>query len=96
MHSIIYSFIQIPRSPELINLKSPNDMSYVFSGAYSPLMCKIIEQVMVMIVVVVMMIMITMTMTAMMVSTDPGSRRCPRSGGSFPIVECVDEVFQGE
>lgn len=37
----------IPRSPELINLKSPNDMSYVFSGAYSPLMCKIIEQILV-------------------------------------------------
>ncbi|KAJ8304877.1 hypothetical protein KUTeg_018460 [Tegillarca granosa] len=34
----------IPKSDE-INLKSPTDMSYVFSGAYSPISCKLIDQV---------------------------------------------------
>jgi beta-lactamase regulating signal transducer with metallopeptidase domain len=36
--------LQIPKSED-INLKSPTDMSYVFSGAYSPLSCKLVEQV---------------------------------------------------
>ncbi|KAL5004381.1 hypothetical protein ScPMuIL_017837 [Solemya velum] len=34
----------IPKTDD-VNLRSPNDMSYVFSGAYSPLSCKIVEQV---------------------------------------------------
>ncbi|XP_063433464.1 vacuolar protein sorting-associated protein 33B-like [Mytilus trossulus] len=33
----------IPKTDD-INLKSPTDMSYVFSGAYSPLSCKLVEQ----------------------------------------------------
>lgn len=34
----------IPKTED-INLKSPTDMSYVFSGAYSPISCKLVEQV---------------------------------------------------
>ncbi|XP_064608476.1 vacuolar protein sorting-associated protein 33B-like [Liolophura sinensis] len=34
----------IPRMED-INLKSPVDMSYVFSGAFTPLSCKLVEQV---------------------------------------------------
>ena len=37
--------LQIPKSAEEINLKMPTDMSYVFSGAFSPPICKFIEQV---------------------------------------------------
>ncbi len=36
---------QIPKSADDINLKNPSDMSYVFSGAYTPLSCKLIQQV---------------------------------------------------
>ncbi|XP_041371533.1 vacuolar protein sorting-associated protein 33B-like [Gigantopelta aegis] len=35
----------VPKSADEVNLKSPNDMSYVFSGAYTPLSCKLVEQV---------------------------------------------------
>ncbi|POI33808.1 hypothetical protein CIB84_002444 [Bambusicola thoracicus] len=35
----------IPRVDGEYNLKTPRDMAYVFSGAYTPLSCKIIEQV---------------------------------------------------
>ncbi|XP_051898613.1 vacuolar protein sorting-associated protein 33B isoform X1 [Pristis pectinata] len=35
----------IPRTEEEYDLKVPRDMAYVFSGAYIPLSCKIIEQV---------------------------------------------------
>lgn len=35
----------IPKSAEEINLKSPRDMSYVFSGAYSPLSCRLVEEI---------------------------------------------------
>uniref|UniRef100_A0A8C9EW04 Vacuolar protein sorting-associated protein 33B n=1 Tax=Pavo cristatus TaxID=9049 RepID=A0A8C9EW04_PAVCR len=35
----------IPRVDGEYNLKMPRDMAYVFSGAYTPLSCKIIEQV---------------------------------------------------
>ena len=38
-------FLQIPKSPDDVNLRNPDDMSYVFSGAYTPLLCRIIEQV---------------------------------------------------
>ncbi|XP_056021791.1 vacuolar protein sorting-associated protein 33B-like isoform X1 [Ostrea edulis] len=34
----------IPKSED-IDLKNPTDMSYVFSGAYTPLSCKLVEQV---------------------------------------------------
>ncbi|XP_052698128.1 vacuolar protein sorting-associated protein 33B-like [Crassostrea angulata] len=34
----------IPKSDD-IDLKNPTDMSYVFSGAYTPLSCKLVEQV---------------------------------------------------
>ena len=36
---------QIPKSAEEINLKNVSEMSYVFSGAYTPVLCKLIEQV---------------------------------------------------
>ncbi|NXJ15065.1 VP33B protein, partial [Odontophorus gujanensis] len=35
----------IPRVDGEYNLKTPRDMAYVFSGAYTPLSCKIMEQV---------------------------------------------------
>ncbi|XP_038077802.1 vacuolar protein sorting-associated protein 33B-like [Patiria miniata] len=34
----------IPKSGE-VNLRNPEDMSYVFSGAFTPLTCKLVEQV---------------------------------------------------
>ncbi|XP_005989820.1 vacuolar protein sorting-associated protein 33B isoform X1 [Latimeria chalumnae] len=34
----------IPRGVEEYDLKTPRDMAYIFSGAYVPLSCKIIEQ----------------------------------------------------
>lgn len=37
----------VPKSAEDVNLRNPNDMSYVFSGAYTPMLCKIIEQVLI-------------------------------------------------
>ena len=37
--------LQVPKSSEDVNLKNPNDMSYVFSGAYAPMLCKLVEQV---------------------------------------------------
>ncbi|NXW07855.1 VP33B protein, partial [Fregetta grallaria] len=37
--------LQIPRVDGEYDLKMPRDMAYVFSGAYVPLSCKIIEQV---------------------------------------------------
>ena len=41
-HDLIF---QVPKSAETINLKTPNDMAYVFSGAYTPMLCRLIEQV---------------------------------------------------
>lgn len=35
----------IPKSAEEINLKNVSEMSYVFSGAYTPVLCKLVEQV---------------------------------------------------
>ncbi|XP_018108671.1 vacuolar protein sorting-associated protein 33B isoform X2 [Xenopus laevis] len=35
----------IPRVDGVYDLKTPNDMAYIFSGAYIPLSCKLIEQV---------------------------------------------------
>lgn len=35
----------VPKQSDDYDLKSPTDMSYVFSGAYSPLPCKLVEQV---------------------------------------------------
>ena len=37
--------LQIPKNAEEVNIRNPNDMSYVFSAAYSPLICKLIEKV---------------------------------------------------
>ena len=37
-------YLQIPKSED-IDLKTPTDMSYVYSGAYTPLSCKLVEQV---------------------------------------------------
>ena len=42
----MFSFtLQIPRVDGEYDLKVPRDMAYVFSGAYVPLSCRIIEQV---------------------------------------------------
>ena len=38
-------FFQIPKSADEINLKNVSEMAYVFSGAYTPVLCKLIEQV---------------------------------------------------
>ena len=37
--------LQIPKSAEEVNLRNPNDMAYVYSGAYAPLLCKLVEKV---------------------------------------------------
>jgi len=42
---LFQTVVQIPKSAEDVDLRNPNDMSYVFSGAYTPLLCRIIEQV---------------------------------------------------
>ena len=39
------ALFQVPKNPTAVNLKDPDDMSYIFGGAYSPLSIKIIEQV---------------------------------------------------
>ncbi|ESO89653.1 hypothetical protein LOTGIDRAFT_234244 [Lottia gigantea] len=33
----------VPKSPENVNLRIPDDMAYVFNGAYSPLTCKLVD-----------------------------------------------------
>lgn len=35
----------MPKDVGKIDLKNPQDMSYVFSGAYTPISCRLIEQV---------------------------------------------------
>lgn len=35
----------VPKDVGKIDLKNPQDMSYVFSGAYTPISCRLIEQV---------------------------------------------------
>ncbi|KAG2470943.1 PRC1 regulator, partial [Polypterus senegalus] len=43
--SLKSQYLQIPKSNEEYDLHSPPDMAYIFSGAYIPLSCKLIEQV---------------------------------------------------
>ncbi|XP_059151428.1 vacuolar protein sorting-associated protein 33B-like [Physella acuta] len=35
----------VPKLTEEMDLKNPSDVSYIFSGAYTPLPCKIVEQI---------------------------------------------------
>ncbi|TNN32637.1 Vacuolar protein sorting-associated protein 33B [Liparis tanakae] len=35
----------VPKSDEEYDLRVPRDMAYIFSGAYVPLSCKLVEQV---------------------------------------------------
>lgn len=37
--------VQIPKNAEEIDLRTPTSMSYVYSGAYTPLSCKLVEMV---------------------------------------------------
>lgn len=37
--------MKVPKSDEEYDLRVPRDMAYIFSGAYIPLSCKLIEQV---------------------------------------------------
>ena len=37
--------VKVPKSDEEYDLRVPKDMAYIFSGAYIPLSCKLIEQV---------------------------------------------------
>ena len=39
----IFFFLQIPSMD--VDLRNPCDMSYIFSGAYAPLSCKLVDQV---------------------------------------------------
>lgn len=39
------SCVKVPKSDEEYDLRVPRDMAYIFSGAYVPLSCKLIEQV---------------------------------------------------
>ena len=41
----IVLFRQVPKDVNAVDLKNPQEMSYVFSGAYTPISCKLIEQV---------------------------------------------------
>lgn len=43
--SVLCLSIQIPKTGEEYDLRVPRDMAYIFSGAYIPLSCKLIEQV---------------------------------------------------
>lgn len=38
-------YFKVPKDVGKIDLKNPQDMSYVFSGAYTPISCRLIEQV---------------------------------------------------
>lgn len=42
---IIIFCVKVPKSDEEYDLRVPRDMAYIFSGAYVPLSCKLIEQV---------------------------------------------------
>lgn len=42
---IIRFCLKVPKSDEEYDLRVPRDMAYIFSGAYIPLSCKLIEQV---------------------------------------------------
>lgn len=35
----------MPKDVEKVDLKKPQEMAYVFSGAYTPISCRIVEQV---------------------------------------------------
>ncbi|KAH9524585.1 Vacuolar protein sorting-associated protein 33B [Bulinus truncatus] len=37
----------VPKQTEELDLRDPKDMSYIFSGAYTPLTCKLVEQILV-------------------------------------------------
>ena len=41
----IIIFQQVPKDVEKVDLKKPQEMAYVFSGAYTPISCRIVEQV---------------------------------------------------
>lgn len=42
---ILIFCVKVPKSDEEYDLRVPRDMAYIFSGAYVPLSCKLIEQV---------------------------------------------------
>lgn len=35
----------MPKDVEKVDLKKPQEMAYVFSGAYTPISCRLVEQV---------------------------------------------------
>lgn len=35
----------MPKDVDKIDLKNPQEMAYVFSGAYTPISCRLVEQV---------------------------------------------------
>ena len=41
--TIIY--LKVPKDVDKIDLKNPQEMAYVFSGAYTPISCRLVEQV---------------------------------------------------
>lgn len=45
LNCIIIFCVKVPKSDEEYDLRVPRDMAYIFSGAYVPLSCKLIEQV---------------------------------------------------
>lgn len=42
---VIIFCVKVPKSDEEYDLRVPRDMAYIFSGAYVPLSCRLIEQV---------------------------------------------------
>lgn len=45
LNCILTFNVKVPKSDEEYDLRVPRDMAYIFSGAYIPLSCKLIEQV---------------------------------------------------
>lgn len=41
----LFICVKVPKSDEEYDLRVPRDMAYIFSGAYVPLSCKLVEQV---------------------------------------------------
>ena len=37
--------LKVPKDVDKIDLKNPQEMAYVFSGAYTPISCRLVEQV---------------------------------------------------
>lgn len=79
----------MPKSGEEYDLRVPRDMAYIFSGAYIPLSCKLIEQVTLELLIAVIKLPISI-LQCLLVACAPagaGERRVDRSGGGHTHAE---------